>query len=121
MKDSERASTPGLVLVLLLGLACSAELDLGSDLERSDETGATPLACEPVLGKEFVCAECAQNDCCAELELCAGQPNCRCFQMCLGEGNDPGTCEATCESSSGTAAVVSCLAMACASECGGPR
>lgn len=104
----------------MLSGACTPGLDLGSDLElvASSET-STVSVCESAPGAEPTCLTCAQNSCCAELQFCAAQENCLCFETCLGEGNVPGRCQAMCEDSSGMAAIVSCVAAACASECGG--
>lgn len=118
MRGSARWCIRGLSLSLSLGGGCTAELDLGSDLPYPSSSETSPgSVCEPA-GEPSLCMDCARSECCLELEFCAAQENCSCFETCLEEGNVPGLCQARCDGSSGMAAVLSCVAAACASVCG---
>jgi hypothetical protein len=66
------------------------------------------------------CLQCARQQCCAELDLCADQEPCSCFIDCLGVEMvpDADACLRQCGGSSGIAAVQACLAMACPGVCG---
>lgn len=119
-------------------LGCSPTLELGADAMAETGSPSTgdapeptasstgrdgepelPSACEAPPGG-LSCLACAQAGCCDEIDFCSGQEGCDCFRSCLWEGRSPEECEAACEPSSGMAAIMVCLAMRCAGQCGGP-
>lgn len=93
----------------------SGDTSTGGSSEGSSSTGASQ-ACADFFPREVPCLQCAELQCCDEIDLCLGQPECDCFLECL-QGGNAAQCQAMCEPASGAAAVVTCLSLACVVAC----
>lgn len=90
----------------------------GTETETETETDGVSQSCRDAFPPGFPCLTCAELECCDEIDLCLGQPECDCFYLCVTAGTPPPLCEAMCDPSSGAAAVSTCLSQACTFDCG---
>ena len=81
----------------------------------TSSTGDRAGVCEAEA--ESRCQACAQEQCCDELLLCAGQPSCECFLSCFLGDTPAQDCQSACTPTSGVAAVIVCVQMACGGDC----
>lgn len=88
--------------------------DSGTD--GGSTTGAAQ-SCRDVFGGNLPCLMCAEAECCDEIDLCLGQPECDCFIVCVEMGTPPPLCQAMCDPASGAAALTTCLMTACTFDC----
>lgn len=92
----------------------------GAGSTSSTTSDTTGFVCTRLPGGPATCLECAQSQCCDEIEFCLGQSACACFFGCLQELDRPDTCQSRCDNASGVAAVMSCLSMTCGAQCEEP-
>jgi len=91
--------------------------DSGSDTGSDSGSDTSTQSCRDAFPAGLPCLTCAELECCDEIDLCLGQPECDCFLLCVTAGTPPLVCEAMCDPSSGAAAVSTCLSQACTFDC----